>query len=116
MAALLKHVKKRNAEEAKGDGGNRLSNPLEMSTNVQDYQYELDLPCLRDMSSELLLMLSTRFRLAFQIDPTELEMKIQKLLDSTQAKISNQPGKGLFNAQLASYNSSSSQSQTGATG
>ena len=90
-----------------------LQDPFSLPTNPVDYNYDIELPLMKNLSNEMMLILNTNFRVNFHKNQSELELKIQKLLDATRSKLRSNIVTGILNA---SFNNptGTSQSQSGA--
>lgn len=49
--------------------------PLTLSKSSTDYRFDIDLPFMKDISDELMLMLCQRFRYMYAREPSEFEIK-----------------------------------------
>lgn len=74
MGAILEFTKSSTPDALK-------ANPLTLSKSSTEYVYEVDIPYMKDISDELMLMLCQRFRYMHAKEPTEFDVKHQRLLD-----------------------------------
>jgi hypothetical protein len=81
MGAIVEFTKPNTADQLK-------ISPLDLPTVSTTYQFEVNLPFLQDISDELLSMLQQRFRQQYASEPTELDIKHQRLLDSIHVALS----------------------------
>ena len=58
-----------------------------MSNDISSYMYEIDLPFMKDLSNEMMLILCSKFRVNAKIEPSDIEVKLQRILDQTQGKL-----------------------------
>lgn len=90
MGAILAFTKTTSPEALK-------ENPLESPLKSVEYKYEVDIPFVRELSDELMMMLGQKFRFNFARVQNESEVKHQRLLDSVQASINSSMYKGYKN-------------------
>lgn len=95
MGAIIEYAKNKpnsadNEEESKVQlqiNIPTLHDPLLLSKNIADYSYDIDLPFLKDLSSEMMLVLCSKYRVNANLEPSDIDVKLQRILDQTQGKI-----------------------------
>eukprot|EP00350_Pseudokeronopsis_sp_OXSARD2_P004930 CAMPEP_0170559304 /NCGR_PEP_ID=MMETSP0211-20121228/41766_1 /TAXON_ID=311385 /ORGANISM="Pseudokeronopsis sp., Strain OXSARD2" /LENGTH=257 /DNA_ID=CAMNT_0010872189 /DNA_START=116 /DNA_END=889 /DNA_ORIENTATION=+ len=65
-------------EELRDDASSKESvpDPFSLPTNPVDYNYDIELPLMKNLSNEMMLILNTNFRVNFHKNQSELELKI----------------------------------------
>lgn len=71
-----------------------MCNPLDSHTKSAEYKYDVDIPFIKELSDELMVMLCQKYRFSFARVSNEFEVKHQRLLDSIQAGINQNMYKG----------------------
>lgn len=88
MGAIIEFTKPNTSDSLK-------INPLDLPTASASYAFEVNLPFLVDISDELLFMLQQRFRQQYAKEPSELDIKHQRLLDKIHAALNQSSYKNI---------------------
>ena len=61
--------------------------PLELCNELFEYQFNMNLSYLNDYTIEFFNLMVNKYRVMLQKEPSYLEIKVQNLLDKSQARI-----------------------------
>lgn len=77
MGAILYLTKKEHLVNTLGEAQVHLLNPFTLSNNPADYVFDLEgIPYLKDITNEMMLILSNKFRVEFQKEPSIIEVRL----------------------------------------
>jgi hypothetical protein len=68
MGATLEFTRPTTPEALKSD-------PFTLAKSSTEYKFDIDLPFMKDISDELMLMLCQRFRFLYAKEPSQFEIK-----------------------------------------